>query len=87
MTWVVDRGGRIAYKADWTSAANVEGFVRRYLARKESRPAGGVLSPYSTEQLELRTVDRDAFYLYLEERNGPRALEEFRTAERHWAGR
>src|SRR6266851_3016023 len=29
MTWVIDRGGRVAYKANWTSAANVEAFLAR----------------------------------------------------------
>ena len=29
MTWVIARGGRIAYKANWTSAANVEAFLAR----------------------------------------------------------
>jgi hypothetical protein len=85
MTWVVDRGGRIVYKADWTSAANVEDFVTRYLDRKRSRPEGRSLAPYSTEQLEFRSVDRDAFYRHLAERNGPRSLEEFKAAERYWS--
>jgi hypothetical protein len=87
MSWVIDRGGRIVYKADWTSAVNVESFVTRYLDRKRSRPAGRTLAPYRTEQLELRAVDREGFYRHLEERNGPRALEEFRAAERHWSSR
>ena len=29
MTWVIGRGGRVAYKANWTSAANVEAFLAR----------------------------------------------------------
>ncbi len=40
MTWVIDRGGRVVYKANWTSAANVEAFAGRYLdARGSARPA------------------------------------------------
>ena len=87
MTWIVDRGGRIVYKADWTSATNVDGFVHRYTERKGSRRPGASLAPYRTEQLEMRDLDREAFYRHLEERNGPRALEEFRAAERYWSGR
>ncbi len=87
MTWVVDRGGRIVYKADWTSATNVAAFVDRYLERKRGRGPGTTLAPYRTEQLELRDVDRDGFYRHLEERNGPRALREFQAAESFWAAR
>jgi hypothetical protein len=87
MTWVIGRGGRIAYKADWTSAANVEAFLVRFLGARTARRPGAVLSPYVSEQLEFREVDREAFYRHLEERNGPRALEEFREAERIWSER
>ncbi|MBW3619514.1 MAG: hypothetical protein KY461_04665 [Actinobacteria bacterium] len=38
MTWVIGRGGRIVYKADWTSAENVEGFVRRYRQARSDGP-------------------------------------------------
>ncbi len=87
MTWIIDRGGRTVYKADWTSATNVAAFVERYTERKRSRRPGSSLAPYRTEQLELRDVDREAFYRHLEERNGPRALAEFRAAERYWSER
>ena len=33
MNWVVGRGGRILYKSDWTSAANVDAFLTRYEVR------------------------------------------------------
>lgn len=86
MTWVIGRGGRIVYKADWTSAANVEAFVHRYHAARQSRPPGVSLSPYATEQLEFRHVDREMFYERLR-RNGPRAYAEFKRAEEIWAAR
>ncbi len=86
MTWVVGRGGRLVYKAEWTSADNVEGFVDRYTSARRERSPGVASSPYRTEQLEHRQVDREAFYRHLEERNGPRSLREFREAERLWKG-
>lgn len=85
MNWVVGRGGRIVYKADWTSATNVEEFVTRYRFGR-ARPAVGTLSPYLTEQVEFRDVDREAFYKRLH-RNGPRAYEEFKRAEEIWRTR
>jgi hypothetical protein len=41
MTWVIDRGGRVAYKGNWTSAANVEAFLGRLQAARGPRPAPG----------------------------------------------
>jgi len=86
MIWVVGRGGTIVYKADWTSAANVEAFLDRYERGRSRRPPSGVSSAYHTEQLEYRDVDRPAFYERLL-RNGPRALTEFKRAEEIWRER
>ncbi len=91
MTWVIDRGGRVAYKANWTSAANVEAFLTRFLAARAQSPGaqrvpGTGLAVYETEQLEFRHVDRERFNQRLL-RNGPRAAEEFRKAQRIWARR
>lgn len=81
MSWVLDRGGTILYKAMWTSAARVGEFLERH----EARPAGPT-SPSHSEQLELVARDRDAFQHGLE-RNGPRAVTEFARAEQIWAER
>jgi hypothetical protein len=86
MTWVIGRGGRILYRADWTSAANVEAFLDRHEAGRARRPSGGTVSPYLSEQIEYRDVDREAFYDRLR-RNGPRSYEEFKHAEQLWAER
>jgi hypothetical protein len=82
MTWVIDRGGRVAYKANWTSAANVEAFLIRFLSAR----AGRFSAVYETEQLEFRQVDRERFNKRLL-RNGPRAAEEFGKAQQLWARR
>lgn len=86
MTWVIARGGTIVYKADWTSAANVEAFLARYVAGRSRRPASGVVAPYVTEQIEYRDLDRPAFYERLQ-RNGPRSYTEFKRAEAIWQER
>jgi hypothetical protein len=86
MTWVIDRRGRVAYKANWTSAANVEAFLTRYLAATAESPHGTARAVYETEQLEFRHVDREKFFRRLL-RNGPRAAEEFRQAQKLWARR
>jgi hypothetical protein len=86
MTWVVGRGGRILYRADWTSAANVEAFLDRYEQGRRRKPPSVTVAPYVSEQLEFRDVDREAFYARLR-RNGPRAYEEFKHAEELWRER
>ena len=86
MSWVIARGGRIIYKSDWTSAANVEAFLTRYEAGRARTPESGVVGPYLTEQMEFRDLDREAFYRRLH-RNGPRAYEEFKRAEEVWRNR
>lgn len=83
MTWVIGHGGRIIYKADWTSAANVEAFLQRHESGRSRRPAAGIVGPYLTEQVEFRDLDRPKFYSLLE-RNGPRARSEFHRAEEIW---
>jgi hypothetical protein len=86
MTWVIDRGGRVAYKANWTSAANVEAFLGRFLAARGRHPAGAMPVMYETEQIEFRRTDRGRFTEHLK-RNGPRAVAEFDRAREIWARR
>lgn len=83
MTWVVGRGGRLIYKANWTSAVNVEAFVTRFEQSRAERAAGVPLTMYETEQIEFRRQDQAAFYERLR-RNGPRAFNEFKRAEDFW---
>jgi len=86
MTWVIDRGGRVAYKANWTSAPNVEAFLDRFLAACGPHPAGAAAVMYETEQIEFRHTDRKRFTEHLL-RNGPRAVREFEKARELWARR
>jgi hypothetical protein len=86
MTYVIGRGGRLIYRADWTSAANVASFLIRYEEQRRHRPARGGRSPYVSEQLEYRDQDREAFDERLR-RNGPRSYDEFRRAEEIWRER
>jgi len=86
MTWVIGRGGRIAYKADWTSAANVEAFLERFLAVRGEHPPGTTPVMYETQQAEFRYPDRKRFMQRLL-RNGPRAVAEFEKAQELWAHR
>ena len=82
MSWVLDRGGSILYKAMWTSAAHIGDFLEAQTAR----PAGPASSTFYAELLAPVARDREAFQRGLE-RNGPRAGTEFARAEQIWAER
>ena len=82
MSWVLDRGGSILYKAMWTSAARIGEFFER----REAQPAGPAGGTFYAEQLEPLLRDRAAFQRGLE-RNGPRSAAEFARAEEIWADR
>ena len=86
MTWVIDRGGRVAYKANWTSGANVEAFLERFLAARSQEPPGATPVRYETQQAEFRRTDRQRFTEHLRH-NGPRAVAEFEKATELWARR
>ena len=86
MTWVIDTGGRVAYKANWTSAANVEAFLGRFLAGQAEHPPGTPPAMYETQQAEFRYPDRKRFMQHLL-RNGSRAVAQFERAQQLWARR
>lgn len=85
MSWVSPAGaGWSTYKANWTNAANVEGFLERFLAARASQQDGRRQARYETEQVEFRDIDDEAFQQRLR-RNGPRAVAEIDRARQLWA--
>lgn len=79
MTWIFTRAGLPIYKSDWTDAGSVENALEHFTGAIERRQAGERVVPFSVERMDFRTQDHEAFYKGLE-RNGPKAVEEFRTA-------
>ena len=57
MSWVLDRGGAILYKAMWTSAAR----IGEFLDRRQEQPAGPASATFYAEHLEPLLRDRAAF--------------------------
>ena len=75
MTWIVMPGGRIAYKAAWTYADDVEdalAWTLDHLARRRDER----LTPFYSERLAWRHNDPAAFRAGLE-RAGPQAVSDF----------
>ena len=79
MTWIFARSGAPVYKADWTDSHSVENAIIYLLDVLQRRRQGQRLVPFRAERLDFRTSDTEAFYQALE-RNGPRAVQEFRAA-------
>lgn len=76
MTWIILRGGMMAYKAAWTDADDVRLAMVNVARIATLRRQGGRLAPFWTERLGYRVVDQKAFNAGLE-RAGPKAVEEF----------
>jgi len=79
MSWIFTQTGLPVYKADWTDARSVESAVEYLLNISERRRTGEKLVPFRVERLDFRNQDRLTFYKGLE-RNGPKAVKEFREA-------
>ena len=79
MTWIFNKSGMPVYKADWTDVDSVELGIEYLLRVGERRRNRERLAPFRVERLDFRVQDQDAFYQGLE-RNGPKAVQEFRNA-------
>lgn len=79
MTWIFSRSGVPVYKSDWSDANSAANAIAYFLDVSQRRKNKERLAPFHVERLDYRNSDRDAFYKGLE-RNGPKAVEEFRTA-------
>lgn len=79
MTWVISNAGVPVYKAEWTDVPSIETAVQYFIEAMTRRRAGQRIAPMLVERLDFRDQNRDEFYKGLE-RNGPKAVREFRAA-------
>jgi hypothetical protein len=79
MSWILTQSGVPVYKSDWTDANSIANAIEYFTAMTERRRAGERLVPFHVERLDYRNADRETFYKGLE-RNGPKAVREFREA-------
>jgi hypothetical protein len=77
MSWILTPAGVPVYKSDWTDPDSVANALDYLLSALERRRSGERLAPFRVERLDLRHQDQDAFYRGLE-RNGPKALREYK---------
>lgn len=79
MSWIFTSSGVPVYKSDWTDARSIENAIEYLLDVSERRRAKERLAPFRVERLDFRNHNRRAFFEGLE-RNGPKAVREFREA-------
>jgi len=79
MSWIFTRSGIPVYKSDWTDPTSVENALQYFLDVSRRRRSGERLTPFQVERLDFHIQDQAAFYKGLE-RNGPKAVREFRAA-------
>jgi hypothetical protein len=79
MSWIFTSAGLPVYKSDWTDARSIANAVEYFVSVSERRRAKERLAPFRVERLDFRDHDREAFFEGLE-RNGPKAVREFREA-------
>lgn len=79
MSWIFTRSAIPIYKSDWTDSSSLENAIEYFLAVSTKRRAGDRLAPFHVERLDFRYQDRETFLKGLE-RNGPKAVREFKEA-------
>ena len=79
MSWIFTRAGIPIYKSDWTDTQSVANALEYFLDVRTRRRAKERLAPFRVERVDFRTEDHDGFFKALE-RNGPKAVREFREA-------
>ena len=84
MTYLIGRGGRVLFRADWTDPPTIEQAVRYLLDARARRREGLSLKPFYAEFLGYRWSSQAAFMAGLEVA-GPQAAADFRAAMDRWS--
>lgn len=79
MCWIFSQAGMPVYKSDWSDSHSIENAIIYFLEVVARRRAGEHMAGFHVERLDYRIQDHSAFYKGLE-RNGPKAVREFREA-------
>ena len=83
MTYLIGRGGRVLFRADWTDAATIQAALDYVVAARARRREGLILKPFYAESVGFRWSDQPAFDAGLE-LAGPQAVTDFARAMGRW---
>ena len=84
MTYILGPSNRVVFRSDWTDPATVRTALEYLLRVRRHRREGLRLAPFFAEIEGARWVDQAAFDAGLA-LTGPRAVAEFREAQRRWS--
>lgn len=85
MAYLIGRGGRVLFRADWADAATIGAALDYILDARARRREGLSLKPFYAEVVGYRWSDQAAFDRGLE-LAGPQAVADFARAMDGWAG-
>lgn len=83
MVYLIGRGGRVLFRADWTDAPTIQHALDYLVASRARRREGLSLKPFFAEFAGYRWSDQAAFAAGLEVA-GPQAVADFARATERW---
>lgn len=86
MTYILNAGGDINYRASWTDARTIRIALEQIIHERGVRREGTRITPYYMEWQPQRLNDRDLFMEGMLIGGGRRSVEEFIDAVAHNAG-
>lgn len=83
MTYLIGRGGKVLFRADWTDAPTIEVIMNHLLAGRARRKEGARLVPFYAELVGYRWSDQNTFREGLL-RAGQQAVDDFQRMMERW---
>lgn len=86
MTYLVGRGGKVLFRADWTDPPTIESALQYILSSRARRQKGLHLAPFYAEFVGYRWHDPDKAREGMN-RAGPKAIEDYERVQQRWRKR
>lgn len=83
MTYLIGRGGKVLFKADWTDAPTIETVLKYVLSARARRQEGMRLAPFYAEFVGYRWSDMSKMREGLA-RAGQQAVDDFARVTKRW---
>ncbi|MCH2518696.1 MAG: hypothetical protein MK210_10905 [Dehalococcoidia bacterium] len=84
MTYVIDRGGKVLFRSDWTDPPTIERVLDYILDARKQRREGLRMAPFYSEMVGYRWSDLSKHHEVLE-RAGPQALSDWEGSQKRGA--
>ena len=84
MTYVIDRGGKVLFRSDWTDPPTIERVLDYILDARKQRREGLRMAPFYSETVGYRWSDLGKHHEVLE-RAGSQALSDWESSQKRGA--